>query len=875
MTTTSPFGAIADYMAEFAPEMSARTEAGLRPLFDPSKEPLSAEVQEIMRNPLGFHRPKPAQAVVVEGTVRELATKQVTDLCGEQGSGKTPMALWVARVMLMRRNFTPHRKRSSHPKYIRVVLTCPNQLVKKWADHADKILPECKSRIVRSYRDLIPLARGFKPACNEVWVIPRDIGKLSYAWRPGVTVKTRPVEITTEDGPMMVDGDLFHCPRCDAVIKAEIKGRMTAVGLSYFTNSKGGPGARRECQDCHEPLWQAYNGTPDRFRPDMPAPGMHPRRCSPAEFIWRKRIRFDLYIADEQHENANMSLQGASNAHLAALSTKTILATGTLTGGYATNLLHTLWRTEPSRMRADGLTHDEAGHENFVLKYGVIQTRKKYVAKDSYQSVQDLILGRGKCKSTSVKVLPGISPQLYTRMLLPRSVFVRLLEMEDSLPEFTEKVCTVPLTLDQAKALDEMTKQFTKHANAMKASGEPCRAWSAARACFLRWPDRPWPAYDIYDRDKEGRRILALQVPALSQSQELPKELRLRRIITAEKLQGRKVCVYTEMTGVVWSVIERLTGYLESHGIKCAILKTKQAGGPEAEDRDEWITEAMKEADALICHPGLVQTGLDLLACPTLIFQYCGEKCVTLRQASRRAWRLGQTKPCKVFYLSYQAVKPEHRAKCSYKSLQSAALSLMASKMAASLALEGDFSSEGLAAMSDSEDIASKLAKVIAGQLQTEDPKVAMARYREALAKMMPEPVKLVGDPACATNQQTSTLEPEPSTVSASKRLDDCSISGSTEAKVGPASRTESPRYSRPSVSPSLVASTKLVQLPVPETQGETGLKNGAGTFAPAVSRNPGAPLVTRSRRPMVKSDLRSAMGRLSELLKSIDGGGR
>ena len=72
----------------------------------------------------------------------------------------------------------------------------------------------------------------------------------------------------------------------------------------------------------------------------------------------------------------------------------------------------------------------------------------------------------------------------------------------------------------------------------------------------------------------------------------------------------------------------------------------------------------------------------------------------TLRQASRRSWRIGQRHPCRVFYLYYR------------ESMQARAMALMAQKLEASLALEGQFSAEGLAAMSaDTGSLTMELAK--------------------------------------------------------------------------------------------------------------------------------------------------------------------
>src|SRR5262249_42871067 len=72
---------------------------------------------------------------------------------------------------------------------------------------------------------------------------------------------------------------------------------------------------------------------------------------------------------------------------------------------------------------------------------------------------------------------------------------------------------------------------------------------------------------------------------------------------------------------------------------------------------------------------------------PTLCFYETGYNLFTLRQASRRSWRIGQKLPCRVVYLYYEG------------TIQDRALALMGRKLAAAQALEGTFSSEGLVAL--------------------------------------------------------------------------------------------------------------------------------------------------------------------------------
>ena len=54
--------------------------------------------------------------------------------------------------------------------------------------------------------------------------------------------------------------------------------------------------------------------------------------------------------------------------------------------------------------------------------------------------------------------------------------------------------------------------------------------------------------------------------------------------------------------------------------------------------REAWYREQLRRGiDACICHPKIVETGLDLLDFPTILFHETGYSLHTLRQASRRS----------------------------------------------------------------------------------------------------------------------------------------------------------------------------------------------------------------------------------------------
>ncbi len=77
-----------------------------------------------------------------------------------------------------------------------------------------------------------------------------------------------------------------------------------------------------------------------------------------------------------------------------------------------------------------------------------------------------------------------------------------------------------------------------------------------------------------------------------------------------------------------------------------------------------------------------------------------------MRQASRRSWRIGQTQPVRLVFMSYR------------DTLQADALKLVAKKLQSSLAVEGELPEDGLAAFGDDgDDLMMALArKIVSGE---------------------------------------------------------------------------------------------------------------------------------------------------------------
>jgi hypothetical protein len=181
----------------------------------------------------------------------------------------------------------------------------------------------------------------------------------------------------------------------------------------------------------------------------------------------------------------------------------------------------------------------------------------------------------------------------------------------------------------------------------------------------------------------------------LDQNLAYAKERRLVEEVRASLERGRKVQVYAVYTQKR-DVTRRLESILAKEGIRVAVLTTEVA--PEL--RESWYERQLRAGvQVVIAHPRLVQTGLDLWSFPDIFFYETGYSIYTLRQASRRSWRIGQWANVNVKFFYYAS------------TMQEACLRLMGKKLLVSLAMEGKFASDGLQAIDEGDDILMAMAR--------------------------------------------------------------------------------------------------------------------------------------------------------------------
>ena len=235
---------------------------------------------------------------------------------------------------------------------------------------------------------------------------------------------------------------------------------------------------------------------------------------------------------------------------------------------------------------------------------------------------------------------------------------------------------------------------------AMKAHRGNKSLMSILLNTLLLYPDHPYDFSEIWARafdpqTKEYVKFLVTEPENLARETLYAKERALIADVKEELRQGRRCQIYATYTGEK-DVTLRLEAVLRREGISVAILRSSVP----TDKREDWYDRQLKAGvEVVICHPKLVETGLDLLAFPTLYFYETGYSLHTLRQASRRSWRIGQGFPVRVKFVTYSG------------TMQETCLRLMGKKMLVAMMMEGKFSGEGLQAVDTDEDLMSAMAR--------------------------------------------------------------------------------------------------------------------------------------------------------------------
>jgi hypothetical protein len=373
-------------------------------------------------------------------------------------------------------------------------------------------------------------------------------------------------------------------------------------------------------------------------------------------------------------------------------------------------------------MVAEGFAAGGSGRRDFAERYGVLESIEKIPDADNACT---------RAQKTTVRQVrkPGASPLVFGKFLMASTAFVTLEDIAAYLPSYEESVVEVEMDVDLGEAYAGIEQDIRE---AVKKNRGNRSLMSLMMHRLLLYPDHPFGIGEIWGKRINPtiggyERFLVTTAPDLREDFVYAKERKLIEDIREELRQGRRCQVYATFTGE-HDVAARLERVLRQAGLRVAVLRPTV---PTLK-RELWYEKQLKDGvEVVVCHPKLVETGLDLLAFPTLYFYQTGYSLHTLRQASRRSWRIGQKHPVKVKFFVSKA------------TTQTTCLRLMGKKMLVALMMEGKFSGEGIHSLESDDDMMSAMARELVerGRVGESANAVWADLKRERAQHMPPMPV--------------------------------------------------------------------------------------------------------------------------------------
>jgi superfamily II DNA or RNA helicase len=634
----------------------------------------------------------PAQKHSAVAICTQWETKREAILVGQLGTGKTIISIAAAYAMYNKNKTMDH-----------FIVMCPPHLVLKWIREVGLTWPEAKATELDSITEV---DRFFAEKGPIFGILKSTKASQGSGWEHNIwynaptriarrTVK-EPVNIISGSKKVrklrkMRDGDAgflkaqaqllkirVKCPTCSNIIIREGRKDKDAnmlASLEDFTNKK------TYCKNCNGALWQdTSNGTKPRFP-------------LAAYINSHYKGKIDIAIVDEAHQyKGEGSDRGKSYAHIVMSSRKVLAMTGTIYGGKASTLFFLLFRLSQDFRKAwvdiSNANHTRMMWREWSKTYGVMEETLSMTEDSSSKN------SGNRRPNRNVREIAGSSPAMLP-WLLNRSVFVSLADMGMALPNYQEIAVSVEMDNQMKQQYGILFERLSDELGKRLIKGDRSLLAKYLYA-LLYWPDSPWRPKIVKE---EGKAAPLVAIPGTGQPLGVaPKEAKILELIQEELAADRKCLLMVAQSNTL-DIQPQWKEFLAFNNISSEILRE------DPYKREAWIKKQEKRGtQVLISNPKKVETGLDILGYPTIIWMSPDFSIYTVMQASGRAFRLGQTKDCKVYHFAYA------------ETLQDQALRLVIAKAAAAKRVNGDtIDSDDLADLDGlaADSIENALAKTI------------------------------------------------------------------------------------------------------------------------------------------------------------------
>ena len=617
-----------------------------------------------------FHRQRvkgkypllPAQMHVGAAVCTLLDDKKRALLVGQMSTGKTSLALSIMDAW----------RREGRVVDGQVMwVSCPNHLVKKWAREASQQHPNCRVTLLALEVDgervdmMSRLSDAMRQAQAEpkrlhIIIAAQDAVKLGEGWEPAYHVRR----------------ERAYCPSTGQALEitqAELKQKQRFNGrhalwqeVRKFRLPKRGNGRAERVGDKvvslipNEPIldeWLALKGVRPQANPRGP--------------VWRLlkthyKGRIAIAFFDETHQSNNIATDRyRAMSAIARASDCVVGLSGTIFNGNASSLygLETIFDAQLFQRYAWGSSGISAWIRDMGVLEKVIEYRDEYRTNGTYTGTKRI--------SHAAREAPGASPLLIQR-IIGHTVFINLVDLGKALPALNEQPAEIAMSEEQASIYKATRQKLADYLKKCKQSGDNSFLGTYYHA-LLKYPDHALLPEEVRHqrtiRDHNGRvkdktSSHVHKIPMLS-ANTLPKDDWLVERVQTEIAEGRGVAIYVTHSGTELS--ERLASLLKKAGAKPVVMTSKVP----AIEREAWIeTQFNNGINVLICNPRLVETGLDLIMCPTLIFFEPEPQFGVLKQSAHRHWRIPQTKDCRTFYAYYAETMQERLTAKTAKKLK-------------------------------------------------------------------------------------------------------------------------------------------------------------------------------------------------------------